>query len=83
VYSELGHGTTVRVCLPRASDAARDGAPPHPLEPAPRGSETVLFMSGYSAHPDLDEHAPLLSKPFTPRGLSRAVRDVLDGREGA
>jgi hypothetical protein len=40
-------------------------------------------MSGYSAHPDLDEHAPLLSKPFTPRGLSRAVRDVLDGREGA
>lgn len=45
----------------------------------------VLLMSGYTDHPVLrdqpiPEVAELLSKPFTPDGLMRAVRRVLDRR---
>lgn len=44
----------------------------------------VLFMSGYPgeiihSHGPLPEGAPLLSKPFTPAQLARAVRRVLRG----
>ncbi len=44
----------------------------------------VLFMSGYSDVSALEERhsaMPLLQKPFTPSGLSAAVRAVLDGEE--
>ncbi len=47
----------------------------------------VLFMSGYSdlasRHGYALEGAPLLHKPFTPEGLARKVREVLDIRRSA
>jgi CheY-like chemotaxis protein len=43
----------------------------------------VLFMSGYAdeiiaEHGILDEESSLINKPFTPEGLARKVREVLD-----
>ena len=49
---------------------------------AARPSIGVLLMSGYAADvvtPEDVAHATLLSKPFTPAQLTRAVRKVLDG----
>jgi signal transduction histidine kinase/CheY-like chemotaxis protein len=45
IYSEVGHGTTVRIYLPRAK-AATDGTAAKVLEPVsvPRGSETILVV---------------------------------------
>ncbi|HVH68611.1 MAG TPA: PAS domain S-box protein [Gemmatimonadales bacterium] len=44
VYSELGHGSTFKIYLPRVADATeRAGATAPPLERAPRGTETVLL----------------------------------------
>ncbi|HEX2250503.1 MAG TPA: PAS domain S-box protein [Gemmatimonadales bacterium] len=46
------------------------------------GDFRVLYMSGYSdlasRHGYALEGAPLLQKPFTPEGLGRKVREVLD-----
>lgn len=47
----------------------------------------VLYMSGYTGD-DITRRGlaqrgtALLKKPFTPDGLARAVRDVLDGESG-
>lgn len=43
----------------------------------------VLFVSGYAnattlRHGVMDGNAPFLQKPFTPEGLARKVRDVID-----
>jgi DNA-binding response OmpR family regulator len=40
----------------------------------------VLFMTGYGekAHGMLSRESPCLQKPFTPRGLVKKVREVLD-----
>ena len=44
IYSEVGHGTTVRLYLPRAKeDAGKSGGKAAP-EPVPGGSETVLVV---------------------------------------
>jgi PAS domain S-box-containing protein len=44
IYSEVGHGTTVRLYLPRKT-AATDAAVPAPVEqPHMRGSETILVV---------------------------------------
>ena len=47
----------------------------------------VLYMSGYSdlgsRHGYALEGAPLLQKPFTPEGLARKVRQVLDAARPA
>jgi len=54
---------------------------------AARSSLKVLFMTGYTDHPAIrrgvaeDERA-LISKPFAPTQLARAVRDALDGAAG-
>lgn len=43
VYSEPGHGTTIRIYLPRAQDDAGAAHAPPPDTP-PRGSETILIV---------------------------------------
>jgi PAS domain S-box-containing protein len=45
IYSEVGHGTTIRLYLPRASAAGAVAAAPRPV-PAehPRGGETILVV---------------------------------------
>jgi two-component system, cell cycle sensor histidine kinase and response regulator CckA len=45
VYSEPGHGTSVRLYLPRASAPAVEAAPQAPAEAMPRGgNETILVV---------------------------------------
>ena len=44
-HSELGHGSTFRIYLPRVEEAAEPWpAPPASEGPAPRGSDTVLLV---------------------------------------
>ncbi len=43
VYSELGHGSTFKIYLPRVEEPSRrSGESPRAAAPAPRGTETVL-----------------------------------------
>ena len=49
-----------------------------------RPSLPVLFMSGYTGEDVIqrglmDPDAPFQQKPFTPEGLARKVREMLDG----
>ena len=44
VYSEVGQGTTFKVYLPIAQDAAVVRSEPQPAAPVPRGTETVLLV---------------------------------------
>lgn len=44
IYSELGHGTTVRLYLPRAADGAERGTLSEEPALAPRGNEAVLVV---------------------------------------
>jgi two-component system, cell cycle sensor histidine kinase and response regulator CckA len=44
VYSELGHGTTFKVYLPLADEAAQVVPSVEPAAPTPRGSETILVV---------------------------------------
>src|SRR5436190_308448 len=69
VYSEVGHGTTFKLYLPRVED----------LRPDAR----VIFMSGYTddavtRHGVLEPGSAYVQKPFTPDAIARRVREVLD-----
>jgi len=44
IYSEEGHGTTVRLYLPRSVEKSAVAAAPAPAERLPRGSEIVLVV---------------------------------------
>jgi two-component system cell cycle sensor histidine kinase/response regulator CckA len=44
VYSEVGHGTTIKVYLPRATEGAGVDSGARPRSAATRGSETVLVV---------------------------------------
>jgi PAS domain S-box-containing protein len=48
IYSERGHGTVVKLYLPRCLDTRSvDSVAPQPENPAPRGSETVLLVEDH------------------------------------
>jgi FixJ family two-component response regulator len=47
----------------------------------------ILYMSGYTGDDViqrglLDPEAPFQQKPFSPEGLARKVREMLDSRKG-
>lgn len=44
IYSELGHGTTVKIYLPRSLDQEVEPDAPEPMEPVRGGSETILVV---------------------------------------
>jgi PAS domain S-box-containing protein len=44
IYSELGHGTSVKMYLPRAGDAAGPDSAPAPAREEIEGSETILVV---------------------------------------
>ncbi|HEU0070616.1 MAG TPA: CHASE3 domain-containing protein [Alphaproteobacteria bacterium] len=44
IYSEVGHGTTVRVYLPRAKPGEGEAVAPQPVAVVPSGRETVLVV---------------------------------------
>lgn len=48
-YSEVGHGTLMKVYLPRVHDAAEPREPPAMVGGAPRGGETVLVVEDDAA----------------------------------
>jgi CheY-like chemotaxis protein len=70
IYSESGHGTTVRVYLPRAASAAT-AAVSHAEPPEVGGHEHVLVVED---DPRVREHAVTLL-----RGLGYRVSDAADG----
>ena len=49
VYSELGHGTTFKIYLPRVNEAVEAGTPRDQPKEAPRGTETVLLVEDAAA----------------------------------
>ncbi len=74
VYSEVGHGTTVKVYLPRVAAAADEPPAPGPApEPAqvPRGRETVLLV---------EDAAPVRS--LARRSLEACGYTVVDAPDG-
>jgi two-component system cell cycle sensor histidine kinase/response regulator CckA len=44
VYSEPGHGTTLKIYLPRHAGRREPAVAPKPEQPAQRGSETILLV---------------------------------------
>jgi CheY-like chemotaxis protein len=44
IYSEVGHGTTVKLYLPRSESVAPEEAAETAVEPHPSGNETVLVV---------------------------------------
>jgi CheY-like chemotaxis protein len=44
IYSEEGHGTTIKIYLPRATDQAEPLAPTAPMAPIDGGYETILIV---------------------------------------
>jgi len=49
VYSELGHGTSFKVYLPRVDDPVDQGGASPPAARVPRGTETVLVVEDAAA----------------------------------
>jgi PAS domain S-box-containing protein len=73
VYSELGHGTSFKVYLPRADAGASEAAAELPSEvEAPRGTETILLVEDEASLRELVREC-----------LEAAGYTVLEGRHGA
>ncbi len=49
VYSEVGHGTTVKVYLPRLPETVRFGPRPDVADKSPSGRETILLVEDESS----------------------------------
>jgi len=73
IYSEVGHGTTVNLYLPRAETAAAQLTAPRPQREPPRGSERILVVED---DPDLREVPVILL-----RRHGYQVVQVADGLE--
>ncbi len=71
VYSEPGHGTTVKVYLPRVPGVAEPPAPPPDIRPVRRGDETVLLV---------EDAAPV--RALARRSLEAHGYTVLDATDG-
>jgi two-component system cell cycle sensor histidine kinase/response regulator CckA len=72
VYSEVGHGTTFKVYLPRVDQPAVPGKSFHGDEPLPRGGETLLLVEHEDGVRALPRHV-----------LQDCGYMVLEARDGA
>ena len=76
IYSEHGHGTTVRMYLPRIIARTQQTVVSSPVTESVGGSDTILLV----ANEDLVRHYArdqLLTKPYRRPDLARKVREVL------
>src|SRR6266404_4785865 len=71
VYSEVGHGTTVKLFLPRAQASAASERP-EPETDVPRGSESVLLVE--------DDEMVRATAAIMLRDLGYRVTEATDGR---
>ena len=71
VYSEVGHGTTVKLFLPRAQASAASERP-EPETDIPRGSESVLLVE--------DDEMVRATAAIMLRDLGYRVTEATDGR---
>src|SRR5947199_1125480 len=71
VYSEVAHGTTVKVYPPRVPGVAEPPAPPPDIRPVRRGDETVLLV---------EDAAPV--RALARRSLEAHGYTVLDATDG-
>ncbi|MDA1098154.1 MAG: ATP-binding protein [Proteobacteria bacterium] len=72
IYSEIGHGTTVRIHLPRAEQTVNvEPAPRVPQKSKPTGDETIIVV---------EDNADLRS--YLVRALSRLGYTVLEAGDG-
>ncbi|MBS1160883.1 MAG: hybrid sensor histidine kinase/response regulator [Proteobacteria bacterium] len=75
IYSELGHGTTVKIYLPTSSDLAAAAPPPTTrIPPPPTGDETILVVE------DEADVRALVCRLLT--GLGYRVLEAADGTAG-
>jgi signal transduction histidine kinase len=72
VYSEVGHGTTFKVFLPKATEVSGEAVLERPRRAIPGGTETVLLAE--------DEDAV---RKLAQRVLERAGYNVLTAKDGA
>ncbi len=72
VYSEVGHGTTFKIYLPRTEEKAEAQPPPEEERPLQGGDETILLV----------EDEPLV-RGFTARTLRKQGYHVLEASNGA
>ena len=73
VYSEPGHGTSVKVYLPRAAESADSAAQAEDTAPLPVGTETILIAE------DEDRVRSLAAAVLAQQGYS--VIEACDGQE--
>ena len=75
IYSEVGHGTSVKLYLPRASELQATAAPPAAVAPeaSPRGRETILVVE--------DDPAVRTVAVAALESLGYRIHQAGDGRE--
>src|SRR5205823_5093494 len=90
VYSEVGHGTTFKLYLPRVEELAERAAAPAPARTRPaRGTETVLVVEDEAPAPPTWRSRPRrrpsparCGRPSTSERSARGVTPVTPVAEG-